>query len=246
MKKTKKTGLLFCVIALALASVNATATNVSDSKQNVVSPQVLSVDEESGVTIIRDAAGGIVVSGLPTPYVASLAAQRAQLQEIEEYRNSEDLQVAAYGSRASSKYYDKEENPIYIGTWDGVDCYARHTLGSYNSTTGYLTSYGDCSWYNTSGYNALPYRNGAATVEGQNVVDVAKGSYFDIRDMTTDEATTLKVNDWGPNQIIDEYGNDLRVRIADIDKNTFKELHGNTSDGVFYCRTYVPITNYNA
>lgn len=50
---------------------------------------------------------------------------------------------------------------------------------------------------------------------------------------------TLKINDWGPNQ------NDHPDRIADIDKNDFVELHGNSTDGLFYCRTWVPVTNYN-
>lgn len=235
MNKIVKNALLLTIsMALLTSPVLATPEVVTTD------PCVLSVDENSGVKIIRDAAGGIVVSGLPTPYVASLAEQQKQLTMIESYRNSSIMQNnVKLSSNADEDYYDYENNPIYIGTWDNIDCYARHTLGSYNSTTKYLTSYGDCSWYNTSGYTALPYRNGAATVEGQDVVDVAKYSYFDIRDLTTDKAMTLKINDWGPNQ------NDHPDRIADIDKNDFVELHGNSTDGLFYCRTWVPVTNYN-
>ena len=235
MKRILK-NMLLLTISMALL------TSPVFAKSEVVSttPCVLSVDENSGVKIIRDAAGGIVVSGLPTPYVASLAEQQKQLAMIEAYRNSNiEQNNVKVRSSSDENYYDYEDDPIYIGTWQEIDCYARHTLGSYNSTTKYLTSYGDCSWYNTSGYAALPYRNGNATVEGQDVVDVAKNSYFDIRDLTTDTAMTLKINDWGPNQ--DAHPD----RIADIDKNDFVELHGNSTDGLFYCRTWVPVTNYN-
>ena len=235
MKRILKNTLLLTIsMALLTSPVFAKAEVVSTT------PCVLSVDENSGVKIIRDAAGGIVVSGLPTPYVASLAEQQKQLAMIEAYRNSNiEQNNVKVRSSSDENYYDYEDDPIYIGTWQEIDCYARHTLGSYNSTTKYLTSYGDCSWYNTSGYAALPYRNGNATVEGQDVVDVAKNSYFDIRDLTTDTAMTLRINDWGPNQ--DAHPD----RIADIDKNDFVELHGNSTDGLFYCRTWVPVTNYN-
>ena len=137
-------------------------------------------------------------------------------------------------------YVDYEYNPIYIGTWNGVAAYARHTLGQYYEELDYLLSYGYTSWYNLSGNAALPYRNGA-TNDGANqgVVDVAKYSYFDIRDLGTDTATTLQVTDWGPNQSAHP------DRIADIDKYDFISLHGNSSDGVFYSRTWVPVTNYN-
>lgn len=66
-----------------------------------------------------------------------------------------------------------------------------------------------------------------------------KGSYFDIRDLTTDRAMNLQVNDWGPDQ------KQAPDRIVDLDRGDFSELHGNYSAGVFYCRTWVPINNYN-
>ena len=206
--------------------------------RQTLEPHVISIDASSGVAIIEDAAGSIVISGLLTPVVASAAEQQQQIAAIESARNTLVLQdQIAMATRAN--YYDTESNPILIGTWNGVNTYTRHTLGTYNSTLKYLTSYGDCSWYNTSGNSALPYRNGAATVSGQAVVDVTKGSYFDIRDLTTDTATTLKITDWGPDQKA------CPSRIADIDKNDFISLHGNSSAGLFYCRTWVPITNYN-
>lgn len=213
-----------------------TATSAFAAEQQPATPYVISIDESSGAKIIRDAAGGIVISGLRTPVVASTAEQQQQLHMLKAAR---DMAIQEPMQASSGDYYDIEENPIHIGTWGGVRAYARHTLGAYNSTLGYLTSYGDCSYYNTDGDAALPYRNGNATVKGQDVVDVAKYSYFDIRDLTTDNATTLQITDWGPDQQIHP------DRIADIDKNDFRDLHGNTSDGLFYCRTWVPITNYN-
>ena len=147
-------------------------------------------------------------------------------------------------STNGENYVDYEYNPIYIGTWGAYDAYARHTLGSYNADLKYLTSYGYVTYYNSSGYTALPYRNGSSSVPGEDVVDVAKYSNFSIRDLTTDESMTLQINDWGPTQM--QIGAaDGRERIADLDENDFKSLHGNLSDGVFYARTWVPITNYN-
>jgi hypothetical protein len=52
---------------------------------------------------------------------------------------------------------------------------------------------------------------------------------------------SLEITDFGPNQ----NSTASRKRIADIDKNDFIELHGNSTDGLFYSRTWVPITNYN-
>lgn len=104
----------------------------------------------------------------------------------------------------------------------------------------YLTSYGDTSWYNTSGNTAVPYRNGASNNgANQGVVDVAKDSYFDVRDLGTDNATSAEITDWGPTQ--DQHPD----RIADLDRDDFTSLHGNYSDGLFYSRTWVPVTNYN-
>lgn len=212
MKKKCKVMMMFLImVGIGISSVESFAMSEE--------PVVLSEENETGIKIIKDAAGGIVISGLNAP-IASASEQKEQLIQKEYLKNTEIISQVI----TRTNYYDTEYNPIYIGTWDGTDAYARHTLGEYyNGNPGYLLSYGDCSWYNTSGYSALPYRNGAATVSGQAIVDVKKGSYFDIRDLGTDNATTLKINDWGPDQI--KHPN----RIADIDKNVFKSLHGNTS-----------------
>lgn len=205
--------------------------------------EIISEDPESGVTIYRDSGGGIVFSGLPTNYVASKSEQQSQLSAISRYESELD-RMEIPSTRGGENYVDYENNPIYIGTWGGVDAYARHTLGTYNSAKKHLISYGYVTYYNEKGNTAVPYRNGNATAPGQDVVDVAKFSNFSIRDLTTDNSMTLQITDWGPNQ--QQFGNaDGRERIADLDKNDFKTLHGNTSAGVFYGRTWVPITNYN-
>lgn len=207
------------------------------------SGNIVSVDEETGVIIYEDACGGLVFSGPSVLRAATEEEQQMQLAAIAQYEDQStltDIPVALSGSN----YIDYESNPIHIGTWGGIKVYARHTLGSYNEGNAHLTSYGYATWYNQNGYTALPYRNGNATVAGQDVVDVAKFSYFSIRDLETDSAMTLKVNDFGPNQ--QQYGSvDNRERIADLDKNDFISLHGNASAGVFYARTWVPIVNYN-
>ena len=220
--------LLIFMLAFSLQTVNA------DEKTNI-SAGVVSSNKDTGVTIYRDAAGGLVFSGLSVPSIATEEQQKDQQSAISAFENSSKTNVSPM-----SDYVDYEFYPIYIGTWNGVDSYARHTLGSYSSTSRYLTSYGYTSWYNTMGYAALPYRNGATNNgANQGVIDVTKHSQFSIRDLGTDNATTLVVDDWGPTQELHP------DRIADIDKNVFTNLHGNYSDGTFYSRTYVPITNYN-
>jgi hypothetical protein len=202
-------------------------------------PKVISINKDTGVTIYQDADGGMVLSGLEVPITATKEQQQTHKTETVNYENN-SKNLNEFNAYLTSSYVDYENNPIYIGTWNGARCYARHTLGAYSSSTKYLTSYGYTSWYNVSGNNALPYRNGA-TNDGANqgVVDVAKFSNFSIRDLGTDNATTLQVTDWGPSQ--DSHPD----RVADIDKNIFTTLHGNYTDGTFYSRTYVPITNYN-
>lgn len=209
------------------------ATESTDMTLNVVSS-----DKDTGVTVYRDAAGGLVFSGLEVPFTATKEQQMDQRAKIAEYENKfKDLHQP---NATASNYVDYEYNPIYIGTWKGERCYARHTLGDYNSTLQYLTSHGYTSHYNTSGYTALPYRNGATNNgANQGFVDVAKYSYFSIRDRETNNATTLQVTDWGPSQNVHP------DRIADLDTNDFASLHGNSSDGLFYSRTWVPIQNYN-
>ena len=147
--------------------------------------------------------------------------------------------------------YDFETNPVPLEASNECDSgypyfYARHTLGSYDSTSKYLTSYGQAS-VNSVGYNALPYRNGGGTIPANQVVDVAMGIYFSIRDLGTDIAYDVYRNDIGPNQCPYYNGQTyLRQRIADLEPDVWMALHDepNTSDGVFDCRTYVKLTNY--
>lgn len=56
---------------------------------------------------------------------------------------------------------------------------------------------------------------------------MAKYSYFSIRDLGTDTATTLQVTDWGPSQNLHP------DRIADLDINDFASLHGNSGEWAF-------------
>ncbi len=226
---------------------------------------------ENGVEIYKDAIGGTVIhfldGGVGKGYLTK-EEQQQQFDFISNHPEEEqkaaqiDLEIrkknpALYpversplNKASSSNYYDVENNPVWIGSWNPGDCgsnspktYARHTLGS-KTTVGsqdYLTSYGDTSWYNSSNQKALPYRNGNATVSGQNVVDVAANASFSIRDMGTNNATTINRTDFGPNQCP---GSRYTKTICDLDTATFRSLHGNTSDGIFYSRTWVPLTHY--
>lgn len=237
MYKTVKHSIIIVFVVMLTLSMSAMSIAATTGIAN--EPQVLSFDAQTGVEVIQDVAGGIVISGLSAPIVHSTSERQQQLSDLSAAVSAESALTNRISSVAAN-YYDTENNPIYIGTWEGNAAYARHTLGTYNQSQAYLTSYGDCSWYNTSGNSALPYRNGAANNNsGQGVVDVAKFDYFSIRDIGTDNATSLQITDWGPSQ------NTHPSRIADIDKYDFISLHGNSSDGLFYCRTWVPITNYN-
>ena len=53
-----------------------------------------------------------------------------------------------------------------------------------------------------------------------------------IRDLDTDEVVTLKITDWGSDQ---QHG-DVDERIAALDKDGFRTLHGNITEGVLYAR----------
>ncbi|WP_025692174.1 hypothetical protein [Paenibacillus zanthoxyli] len=235
-KQILKGSLALLVLSLTLPFYSAQAAS---KEVEAVEPQVASVDKDSGVTVYRDAAGGFVFSGLEVPFTATEEQQAEQKATIEKYSASEDL-TKFPGAFAASEYVDYESNPIYIGTWNNIPAYARHTLGAYSSTLSYLTSYGYTSWYNTSGNTALPYRNGATNNgANQGVVDVAKFSYFDVRDIGTNNVTSLQITDWGPDQKAHP------DRIADLDKNDFASLHGSSGAGLFYSRTWVPIKNYN-
>lgn len=229
MKKVRIIPLLASAcMMLALGTSTAFASSSASVKEG---PGVVYSNPETGVTVYRDAAGGTVLSNLSVPMTASARDQLDTLLTLE-------AQEEPAFTRAQE--VDYEYNPIYIGTWDDGPCYARHTLGTYNSSLKYLASYGYASWYNTRGNAALPYRNGAYNNNsGQKVADVLKGSEFSIRDLDTDNSMTIEVTDWGPKQ--DKHPD----RIADLDKSDFKELHGNATDGTLYCRTWVPIANYN-
>ncbi|SNX52626.1 hypothetical protein [Thermoanaerobacterium sp. RBIITD] len=205
---------------------------------------------EDGIKVYTDTLGGIVLHFAGTKEITKEEVDKGKKilenQDTEKSAMEKDLEVRKNNpdnyTMISGNYYDIEYYPIYIGTWGNVDVYARHTIGTRSTYNGqdYLTSYGDVTWYNTSGYNALPYRNGNATVPNQKVVDVAQPVLFNIRDLGTNRAKEITRNDFGPNQV----GIATR-RIADLDKYIFNDLHGNTSDGVFYSRTFVPLTNYN-
>lgn len=154
--------------------------------------------------------------------------------------------------RKASYSYDIENNPVPLQSSSECDSkypyfYARHTLGTYSSSTQYLTSYGQAS-INSVGYNALPYRNGAGTIAENKVKDVPMGIYFSIRDLSTDIASDVYRNDIGPNQCPTYNGGQtyLRQRVADLEPSVWKKLHNTTStgDGVFDCRTYVKLSNY--
>lgn len=245
----KRSVITYVLGALFVSLFTAVPVMAAEEPEvNISEVGIISYDSETGITVYRDSAGGTVVSGLMTDYNITAEEQEKQKEMLESlHMDEEDASVyddfdndESNISTASSEYVDYEYNPIYIGTWSGTKCYARHTLGKYNSSQKRLTSYGYATWYNTKNLNALPYRNGAANNgSGQGVADVVKGSYFDIRDIGSDKAATFQVNDWGPNQSV------APDKIVDLDRSNFQKLHGNYSDGVFYCRTWVLINNYN-
>ena len=227
------------IISMLIVLVMLFTVNSFVYADNNLESNIVSYNGNTGVTIYRDAAGGLVFSGLMVPFTATETEQANQKSKIAEYEHNYKIIDRSDSIKTTDEYVDYEHNPIYIGTWD-EDAYARHTLGTYNEDLEYLTSYGYASWYNSDGNTALPYRNGATNNGAdQGVVDVAKFSYFNIRDIGTDNATQLQITDWGPTQ--DQHPD----RIADLDKYDFIDLHGNSSDGLFYSRTWVPINNYN-
>ncbi|KPV58242.1 hypothetical protein QJ48_17310 [Paenibacillus sp. A3] len=206
--------------------------------------------EQSGVIIHKDAIGGSVLSNMPGAVYATPEEQALQSQQASFEALLPNLKNNRLNAAAAERHYDTENNPILIGYWNPNECgakkkdtYARHTIGELHNSSGgkYLLSYGSATWYNTSGKNALPYRNGSSTT-GQNTVDVKMNINFTIRDVDKDKSSTIKRNDFGPNQCP---GSRYVKVIADLDKTVFKDLHGNTSDGVFYSRTLVPVENWN-
>lgn len=268
-KKTLKILLSILVISLLTATAAFAVQQGPMLSENVekVNPETVakagSSKEINGVVIYKDAIGGSVLHNLPGGVKISKEEADAQYKfqknhpEEEEKAAKADLEIRKQkpdkypAIDAAANYYDIEYNPILIGYWNEDDCgpdawktYARHTLGTKTSTSNgdYLTSYGDTSWYNTSGWKALPYRNGSAQVPGQDVVDVASNAVFSIRDLGTNNATTVSRSDFGPNQCP---GSRYTKVICDLDKSTFISLHGNSTDGIFYSRTWVPLTNWN-
>lgn len=247
MKRCNKT-IIVCLTLVLLTQISAFASPCDEKSCPLFpnDPGLIYEDPDTGIKIYRDATGGTVLQNLPIP-------SDADLEEIEEQLKNLDILLENESEipKLKSRHYDIENNPILIGYWNKGDCgpndystYARHTIGElhYVENKQYLLSYGDASWYNSSGYTALPYRNGANTVSDDHTIDVKKGSYFDIRDMDTNKSMRLKVNDFGPNQCP---GSKYTKRIVDLDKNDFKQLHENTDSGILYCRTWVPLSNYN-
>lgn len=206
--------------------------------------------EKSAVTIQKDIIGGSVLSNMPGAVYATPDEQAVQSQHASLESQLPSPKKYGLNAAAADRHYDTEDNPILIGYWNLGDCgakkkdtYARHTIGELHKTDSgkYLLSYGNATWYNTTGKNALPYRNGSSTT-GETTVDVKMNINFSIRDVDKDSATTIKRTDFGPNQCPDSRY--VKV-IADLDKTVFKDIHGNTSDGIFYSRTWVPLENWN-
>ncbi|QDX92906.1 hypothetical protein EEL30_11670 [Brevibacillus laterosporus] len=220
----------------------------------VVSANVITAkqSDESEIQVLKDAVGGSVLSNMPGEVWVTDEEEKKQIQFLEENLEPDKKVGKSQNVDALAPRYDVENNPILIGkNWNKDDCgknawttYARHTIGDKDSASGdgdYLTTYGEASWYNSNGNIALPYRNGSSNT-GQNTVDVKNGVTFSVRDINSNKSMTVKRTDFGPNQCPNSRYTKV---IVDLDTSTFKDLHGNTSDGVFYSRTWVPLTNWN-
>lgn len=187
--------------------------------------------------------------------------QRKDLLELDSAGNVRTDAIAPEGRRivtssdvaSPGSEYDVEDNPIRIGDWNPNEClpgvsstYARHTLGDLTTTTDgsrYLTSYGDAIYWSKG--NALPYKNGNYDIKyypSAAGVDVGMNVSFSIRDLKTNIARTLTRTEWGPNQCPQSI---YRYRIADLNSSDFLAIHGNTTAGKIYVRTWVPLVNYN-
>lgn len=195
---------------------------------------------DSSMIIYVDSVGNYVFHNIPSQSrdTDTTLIYRDETKEVRKKT------LASSSMQQKSDYiYDIEENPVYIGTWNGVDTYARHTLGARISSAGlnYLITTGDATWYNRSGNVALPYRNGNSTLaEHKNQVDVAKGTYFVVINPDTNKNVIVSVNDFGPQQNT-ELG---KKTIVDLDDKSFETLFGSTSVGRHVCQTNVTVVQY--
>lgn len=206
-----------------------------EAEENVKKEQL---NDGNEATIYTDSAGNYVFHNI-SPAAAKTVQKVKFADETKEVREELINQPEAM----SSYTYDIENNPIYIGTWNGEDGYARHTLGKQTTSNGkkYLTSTGDATWYNHNRYVALPYRNGNSTVrEHMGKVDVAKGTSFKVTNPDTGKSVNVVVDDFGPQQNTSPG----KKTIVDLDSERFTTLFGDTAIGRHVCKTKVQVKQY--
>ena len=68
----------FLSILMVMCMVFAMGTTAFAAESNNTASNVVSFDENTGVTIYRDAAGGLVFSGLDVPFAATENEQKDQ------------------------------------------------------------------------------------------------------------------------------------------------------------------------
>lgn len=214
-------------------------------------------DHETTVSsnIVYDAAGGEVFLDVPGVETNDITYTEEQYKEalkklkeldklaqdidptkIKKEKDKNQGDVLIQGSPISpGSYYDYEPNPIYWFNDNGVDLWARHTLGERHPNN-YLLTYGDFSWYTdpyespTAYYSALPYRYS----------EVSRTVLYSLRDLGTNNAITIRRKTFGPNQNTVE----RRYRICDLSPQAFTDVHGSTSGGLFYGRTWIQVIQY--
>lgn len=225
-------GLAFC------CPISTQATTKTQYNAAVKNAQTKQLDDGNEAIIYTDSVGNYVFHNI-SPAAAKTVQKVKFVDETKEVRENLMNQPEAM----SSYTYDIENNPIYIGTWDGNDGYARHTLGQQTTSNGkkYLTSTGDATWYNHSRYVALPYRNGNSTVrEHMGKVDVAKGTSFKVTNPDNGKSVSVVVDDFGPQQNT-SLG---KKTIVDLDSERFTTLFGDTAIGRHVCKTKVQVQQY--
>lgn len=226
--------------AVMTVPMTSNAEELKPSLKTMESVKENQLKSDNTMKIYVDSVGNYVFHNIPNQG-QNVKATAVYVDETKEVR-TKTLAAAAVQDRANYAY-DIENNPVYIGTWNGVATYARHTLGARISSGGlnYLISTGDATWYNKSGNVALPYRNGNSTVpEHKNQVDVAKGTSFVVINPDTNENIIVKVNDFGPQQNT-ELG---KQTIVDLDDKSFETLFGSTGVGRHVCQTNVTVNQY--
>lgn len=245
MKKLKIIAYLFLSICTLLSmSLVGHAEELKENEKHISMEDVKAehLNNETEHTVIYiDALGNYVFHNISQQDMTQISQFPVFLDETKDVRESIMSQPSMYAD--TSYTYDIEENPVHIGTWNGVKAYARHTLGSQTTSGGkkYLTTTGDATWYNKSSNVALPYRNGNATVaEHKNQVDVAKQTSFTVTNPDTGTSVSVTVNDFGPQQNT-ELG---KKTIVDLDSNSFTTLFGSTGVGRHVCTTYVEVQQY--